>query len=375
MINRIKYFMKVCLVLSFFFLSIETSLAQVATWKKQSLAKFSLQSNEMIAGDNLKMSEIAMSGRKYENLLMMKGNTSYSTSNTGEGEKWRLVKETNGTETSVDFKVGGSGHVINKEGFVVVDDFSHGAGGIFEFYSPDLKKINTYKPFPSSYQMMQISSYEDRVCIYTIKTYNSASYKIALLDKTGNLIVEKEYTIGRHGALKIKMSRERIILTFEVFELNSNKYNTKIVAFNTDLTQAWEKTYTGAIGYGETLNPKTNTLVFIHNNIITCLNEKNGEVKWALNSNTIGNGNQKLIFQAEHTQDGEALIVNLSFYNNQLKKYDENILAILNPSTGKIEFKEAQGGSSENLKIIPIGDKFILIKDSQILDFSKMPKQ
>jgi outer membrane protein assembly factor BamB len=189
------------------------------------------------------------------------------------------------------------------------------------------------------------------------------------------LLVEKDYSIGRHGALKIKMSDERIILTLEIFEPESNKYDTKIIAFNTDLTQVWEKTYNGAIGLGETLNSKTQTLVFIHNDNITCLNAKNGESKWAVNSNIIGVGNQRPVFQAEHTQDGGALIVNLSFYDSELRKYIQNILAVLNPSTGKIEFKEAQGGSSESLKIIPIRNKFVLIKDSQILEFTNVPKQ
>jgi hypothetical protein len=370
--------MKTYLLLFFLLLSIDTSMAQEGTWKKQALTKFNLKSNESIAEENLKMSDIGLGAgaRMHEQVLMMKGNTSYTTYYTGEKEKWRLAKKAGGVETTVEFDITGGAQTINDEGYIVVIDFSHGSGDVFQFYSPDLKKLNTYKPFSSGYDMMQVGYYKDRVCIYSIKTHNSPSYKIALLDKTGNLLAEKEYEVGRHGAFKIEMSNEIVALFLHVYEQGSNKYNTKIISFNSDLNKVWEKEYNSAIGYGITSDPKTHDILFRqHDGKITCLDEISGETKWVLNSSTILPNYQKSNFQAEYTQDGGALVVNLSLYNTQASSFDENILTILNPATGKIEFKEAQGFSSKILKIIPMDHKFRLIKDDQIFEFSNAPQQ
>lgn len=352
--------------------------AQVAEWKQTTKTKIQLQSNESISLDNanIEMAEFGLkTSVKQERLMFIKGNASYSTYYTGQNEKWRIVKRNNGSEVGfLEFEVAGGAETINDEGYMVVNDFSHGDGGIFEFYSPDLKKLNTYKPFLNGYDMMQIGSKKDRVCIYSLQTNNSPNYKIAMLDKTGNLLAEKEYTIGKQNAFKIEMSDGIALLFLQVFERGSNRYNTKVIAFNPDLSKLWEKNYD--TGYTIASNPKTHDIIFRQGDgRITCLNAINGETKWVLNSSKILNEYQKSGFQAEYTKDGEALVVNLSLYNNQAERFDENILAILDPTTGKIEFMETQGPSLKRLKVIPMDHKFMLLKDSQILEFSNNPKQ
>ncbi len=366
--------MKVHLSLLFLVLAINTPAQSV--WEKHNLSKFSLQSNEIIAEDNLKMSDIGLSGRIHEQILLMKGNTSYTTHFTGEKEKWRLTKKVGGLETSVDFEVTGAAQTINDEGYTVVNDFSHGSGSVFQFFSPDLKELNRYEPFSTGFQMMQIGYYKDRVCIYSIKTHSASDYKIALLDKTGKLLTEKEFQGGHHSAFKIEMSSEIAALFLHVYEQGSNNFNTKIIAFNSTLNQVWEKTYDSSIGFGITSDPKTQSILFRqHDGKITCLNEKNGETKWALSSSAILANNEKSEFQAEYTTDGGTLVVNICIYNMMQHNFDENVLAILNPTNGRIEFKEAQGASSKIIKIIPMDHKFRLIKDDQILEFRNVLKQ
>jgi hypothetical protein len=352
---------------------------QIVEWKHETKSKIQLPNSESII-TNQRIGETKSLGftpsSKDEKLLMIKGVVSYSMYYTGPNEKWKVSKKVNGSEiVSTESDVTGTAEVINDDGYLVMNDFSHGAGAVFMFYDPNLKKLNQYQPFTSTYKMTQVGGYNNRIAIYSLKQTNDKNCKLALFDKEGNLLVEKNYDIGGvHIATKVKVTTDKVLLFVGDYNATTHKYSTRIIAFDFNLNQIWSNTYNSVIGYNVAVNIARKNISFEESQKIVCLSLDNGQVKWIVSESSIDNSNLAHGFNAAYTEDGQNLIVNISQFNKDQYTFNENTIAILDTESGKIKYKQAQGPSKNPIDILALTKGFLIVKDNEIIEFNHSEK-
>lgn len=356
------------------------ALSQENNWRKQSITdqnKYSTESN--LAGrmvlteyDNTINRGTTRKKDPLENLIYINGNTTYNVRYLEGSEKRLLVKRYNGSEKKLDLNYAGGTHIINDEGYIVSVDFAHGAGADFIFLSPDLINLNIYKPFASTYKEFQIGSSDNLVCIYTSQDIEARIYKMALLDKQGNLKIEKEFPISQqHIGFHVEIINKKVFLFLNVYNDLMKDYTSKILAFDESLNQLWEKDYNGRVGYNPQSNPQKNELLVTQKNQIINLNAINGNTNWLFNTDLIVSPvlNTITLLDQKYVMDGKYVVVNAGLYNRETQIYDENILIIIDATNGNATYKEALGSTLQKLNIISLKKSFLLVKVNQIFEY------
>lgn len=323
--------------------------------------------------ENMKNKTTARKGDPSDKLIYVNGNTTYSLKYSTGTEKRQLVRRISGSETKIDFNYAGETHVINDEGYIVSDDFAHGAGAYFTFLSPDLVNLNIYKPFASTYKEFQIGSSDNLVCIYTSQDIEARIFKIALLDKQGNLKIEKEFPISQqHIAFHVELINNKVFLFLGVYDDSMKDYTSRILAFDENLSQLWQKDYENRVGYSPQSNSQEDDLLFsIKNNQIVSLKATTGNSNWTIDIDQLVTPfpNTIRLLDEKYVVDGKYVVVNAGIYNTSSKKFDENVIVILDSTNGKILFQEAQGPTLEKLNVISLKKSFLLIKDNKIFEY------
>jgi hypothetical protein len=370
--------MRYFFIATVFLISIETIGQQVA-WKKEiatDLNKYKTEVDASGKGDWVKLqnSNNSATGRQkptLETLLFFKDNTSYSIKYF-EGERRRqLIKRTNGSETNIEFSFEGGIDVIGDEGYMICNDFAHGDGGEFQFLSPQLEKLKVYRPFNPSYNQMKVGYANDIVCIFSLENRDSPSYKLTVLDKSGNEKISKEFLLDNHVAFHVEINNNNILLFTNVYNTSRNNYSSKIIAYNLQLNKLWEKDFPGRVGYFPQSSARLGSLFFTHQDEILSINTTTGSTLWTLNANEFSSASPNLerILEEKIVMDDRYLVLNAGMYNRKTNRYDDNRSAIVDAATGKVLHKETHGATVGKLSVVPLKGHFLIIKDNQIIDY------
>jgi len=355
------------------------AISQVTKWKEQIIdyspkllsevngfAKVEL----MQFADEYKVNAAARKTKnKNETLILVNDGASYYQKTNEQNETIEISRKANGIEQSIVLKDAVQSYPINSQGFILTNNFSHGSGSRIDFYSPDLRQLNIYKPFPVGYKGFNFGTLNNLVCLYTREDFTSKSFKLALLDQSGNVKQEKEFLSEEHTAFNIKITKKNILVFMHVYNSEINNYSSRILSFDFSLNEIWRKNINGRIQFDPLTKADSRQIVFSVGNNIFCLNELNGSNVWtaSLPSNHGTSDNAIEILKSKFVNSDKYIVSVLGYYSKSNGQFQENLLYILNASNGTITYQNKIGSSLSELKILPTSSGFILLKDSQLL--------
>ncbi|TXI70763.1 MAG: PQQ-like beta-propeller repeat protein [Cyclobacteriaceae bacterium] len=309
---------------------------------------------------------------KNETLILINDGVSYYQKTNYQNENIEISKNSNGIEQFIVLKNAVQSYPINSQGFILTNNFSHGSGSRIDFYSPDLRQLNTYKPFPAGYKDFNFGTLNNLVCLYTREDFASKSFKLSLLDQSGVVKQEKEFLSEEHSVFNIKITKTNILVFMHVYNSSINDYSSRILSFDFYLNEIWRKNINGRIQFDPLTKVDSKQIVFSVGNNIFCLNELNGSNMWtaSLLSNQ-GKSNKVIeILKSKFVNSDKYIVSVLGYYSKSNGQFQENVLYVLNPTNGTITYQKKIGSSLSELKVLPTNTGFIILKDSQLFSYT-----
>lgn len=305
---------------------------------------------------------------KNETLILLNDGASYYQKTNEQNENIEISKNSNGIEQSIVLKNAVQSYPINSQGFILTNNFSHGSGSRIDFYSPDLRQLNTYKPFPAGYKDFNFGVLNNLVCLYTREDFASKSFKLSLLDQSGVVKQEKEFLSEEHSVFNIKITKTNILVFMHVYNSSINDYSSRILSFDFYLNEIWRKNINGRIQFDPLAKADSRQIVFSVGNNIFCLNELNGSNMWtaSLTSDHGISDNVIEILKSKFVNSDKYIVSVLGYYSKSNGQFQENVLYVLNPTNGTITYQKKIGSSLSELKVLPTNTGFIILKDSQL---------
>lgn len=308
-----------------------------------------------------------------DQIILINEKASYAQRFNAKNESIQILKKVNGSEQIINLENSTYAYPINNDGFIMINNFSHGSGSRFDFYSPDFKSLNTYSPFNAGYSTFKFGSLDNLVCLYSKENLDSESFKLALLNQYGSVIVEKEFVSEKHVAFHVKVTKKMIFVFIHVYNSSLNNYTSRVLAFDFSLTEIWRRDISDRMGFGPISKDDSSQIIINAASNIISLNGFSGAVEWTFSDKSLGESTQLIeIPKIMYVDGGKSIVTILGRYNRSIKLFEQNSLFILNSRNGIVDHQTKLGGSSEELKIIPLEDRFLILKDVQLLEFRKI---
>ncbi|MEO9964171.1 MAG: hypothetical protein ABJF11_00190 [Reichenbachiella sp.] len=262
-----------------------------------------------------------------------------------------VVKKMSGKEIILkEFPQEGQLSTIGKKGNFLFSDIAHGAGSSYEFYSSNLKLINTYYP----YEQFSFSSFivlNENVIIWSKKEDLSRVIKLSKLTLDGILISENETEIPISAVLRIIAKHEIISIL-----LSGPSFSTRLLlTFNKDL-ELLRSENIGDVLRNELILTDDKELIYSSSKAVHAIDIKSGKEKWKYPISR--NQYFRMVLNNKYI----AII-------QQHKLYKELIL--LDKSSGYKAYSDSISIGSGVPRIITDGEQFFLKSDNVLLKFKK----
>ncbi len=369
------------LISCFLFLIPFLSICQDSKWKEQVIEYSPKLLSEVNGFAKIDLTRFAdefkvnPSARKSKNETLIFANdvSSYYQKTNEQNENIEISKKTNNIEQSIVLKNAAQAYAINSQGCFLTNDFSHGSGSSIDFYSPDLKQLNTYRPFASGYTDFNFGSLNNLVCLYTKEDYRSTTFKLTLLDQTGTVKQEKEFFSEDQVVFNIKITKKNILIFMHVYNSTINNYSSRILSFDFYLNEVWRKNIDGRIGFDPLTKIDSKEILINVGNDILSINELDGLTKWTISipsSNSMSTNLIEILKMAFINSD-KYIVSTSGHYSKSHNQFHENLLYILNSTDGTVVFQKKLGSSLSELKILPMDTGFIIVKDSQLFEIKQ----
>ena len=297
--------------------------------------------------------------KKDEYLIYMNENVAFKTRELGNGVK-EFVKEIRGSVTN-RLEIGSENlvSVLDAEGYFIVCDYLDGVASEQRFYSPEFILLKSYRPYYTFQTTAGISG--SFVCIYSKEKIESTVYKLAILNRQGDVITEREFR-SQSFVSNVDVIENRVFLVLT----SLTGPQTRLLCFDEGLRILWSKDLTSRVVEDRLSFSTRSSLVYSTLKEVTCLEVASGRELWRLNPEQFGEGN---FIESEFVFGDEYVAITSSFYEAEV--FRRNTLALVNSKNGSNAMIEQLGQTRNRVEVIPRLGGFVLIADSQYIIYSK----
>lgn len=305
----------------------------------------------------------ALSLGKDEELIHSYNNIVYKMRYLNEGTK-ELIRYSSGVpDKKIEFTLDENVEALNEEGNMIYNDFSHGEASAYLFYSPDLELLNMYKPYAFGFKYTNYGYSNKYVCIYSQEKAKSEKFKVAILDVSGNLLVEKEFSRVGHLVSDIEVVNDNFLLL-----LNSTlSGEDRILNLDSRLNLVWEKrTSQRLVDYDIKASPSTGTFIIGAQGKVSCNKIKDGKELWTIPVSSITKGNSQLM-GIEYVIDGQYITILAAAHKSN--KFINNSLHVFDIRNGSKVYSEILNDSDQSIQILSGKESFLLVNKNEVNEY------
>ena len=252
---------------------------------------------------------------------------------------------------------------VNQNGDFVFITYGDGEAFQYDFYDRDFNHLNSYKPYESGFMFTKFDFNNENSVIITQKGHSSNMFKISILENF-KVNLEKEIDIAGYSISNVKMLKNQVVILIN----GKESLVSKLLCFDYNLSLLWEKELKGRL-YGNELNinPNIDKIFFINKHELFCLNSTNGQINWNFPINENNYRGYKI--SAAIIENGGYFIINKGDYSRKEGIYKNNVIRIIEISTGKLISTENIGNTENMVEIVSVDKSFFLLKSTGLVKY------